>query len=247
MESSPPNDEQSSDMLALQQKRGTNWNTNNVETLRDWLTISAFNIKCLEISIDYMRTTLRRNSIIGLLLSTLSGTLSITQFGISSDSTESTVINGFLTFFTFTIAISTGCMKIYQVQERLEEYIKLKQEWLTFSASLASEMQLPTSIRKDALYLIMKNKVKYLDLLKSDAEVSDWIRNKAKSELSTKDIVVNPELTHLPNIILNIGINEMKEMTQKSAQRERRNSVIGARLPEEPSSMNVVTLDVREV
>ena len=106
---------------------------------------------------------------------------------------------------TFSIAIFTGAIKIYQVQERLEEYIKMKQEWITFSAGIASELQLPIKLRHDALYIIIKNKAKYLDLLKIETEIPESIKNKVQTKM--KEYNMKDGIT-LSQIILGIVKDE---------------------------------------
>jgi hypothetical protein len=88
---------------------------------------------------------------------------------------------------SFSIAIFTGLIKIYQVQERLEEYIQLKQEWITFCVNITSEIQLPISQRRDALKLIKEYKGKYLDLLKIDIDVPTIIKEQALENLYDDD------------------------------------------------------------
>jgi hypothetical protein len=61
---------------------GTNWTGNNISTLLSWITISAYNIECLDYAIDDCRTVIRRNTIFALFTTTLAGTLNITQFGL---------------------------------------------------------------------------------------------------------------------------------------------------------------------
>jgi hypothetical protein len=84
---------------------------------------------------------------------------------------------------SFSIAILTGLIKIYQIQERLEEYIQLKQEWIVFCVNITSEIQLPVSQRRDALKIIKENKSKYLDLLKMDVDIETRIKEKALENL----------------------------------------------------------------
>jgi len=84
---------------------------------------------------------------------------------------------------SFSIAIFTGLIKIYQVQERLEEFIQLKQEWIGFSVVITTEIQLPVKERKKALDLITKNKNKYLDLLKRDVDIPNYIKGRAYKNL----------------------------------------------------------------
>ena len=77
---------------------------------------------------------------------------------------------------SYLVAISGGYMKIYQIQEQLEEYIKIKQEWVDFTTLIVAELQLPVSLRQDAAFLIWKYKAQYIDLLKKDPHVSEYVR-----------------------------------------------------------------------
>jgi hypothetical protein len=162
---------------------GANWNGNNISTLLSWLSMASYNIECLERSIHYCRNIIRGNIILGLILSTASGTISIAQFG-PIGKTNSLILNILFTCMTFIIAINTGRIKIYQIQERLEQFIKVKQEWISFVTIIATELQLPVKLRQDALYLISNYKAKYLELLKSDCEIPDIIRNEMEKKVA---------------------------------------------------------------
>ena len=94
---------------------GANWNGNNISTLLSWLSMASYNIECLERSIHYCRNIIRGNIILGLILSTASGTISIAQFG-PIGKTNSLILNILFTCMTFIIAINTGRIKIYQIQ-----------------------------------------------------------------------------------------------------------------------------------
>lgn len=177
---SPPNQEQK-EMLKF--KVGTNWTGNNISTLLSWISISAYNIECLELAIDESRAVLRRNTIFALFVSTLAGTLNITQFNLIPQEYVNIVIKILLSLFTFSVAINAGRIKIYQYQEALEDYIKIKQEWISFVVQISTELQLPIHLRRDALYLIETYKDKYLDLLKFECEISDVIKTKIKNKM----------------------------------------------------------------
>jgi hypothetical protein len=125
------------------------------------------------------------------------------------------VLNGVFTFMSFTTAIVTGYIKIYHVQEQLEECIRLKQEWVVFGSAIASELQLPTELRHDALYVITKNKNKYLDLLKGRPDVPDWCVAKAKKELEGMASTVNLDATNLAHTIMDIAKQEMTAIAAK--------------------------------
>jgi hypothetical protein len=165
---------------------GKNWNGNNISTLLSWIAIASYNIQCLELSIKYCRDIIRRNIILGLILSTASGTISITRFSPmgSTSSPINIFLNTLFTIMSFTIAINTGRIKIYQYQERLEQFIKIKQEWIYFVTIISTELQLPIDLRQDALYLIANYKVKFLDLLKTDNEIPDYIKNAMETKIA---------------------------------------------------------------
>ena len=164
-------------------KTGNNWTGNNVSTLLSWLTNANYNIECLELSIQDCSQTIRHNVILGLSLSTGAGTISVANMGITTSSSNlQLILNILFTVMTYIVAINTGRIKVYQIQERLEQFIKLKQEWTYFITTIAVEFQTPVNLRKDALQLILNNKEKYLDLMKRDCEFTDA----AKREMQKK-------------------------------------------------------------
>jgi hypothetical protein len=162
---------------------GTNWTGNNISTLLSWITISAYNIECLDYAIDDCRTVIRRNTIFALFTTTLAGTLNITQFGLIPNEQVNITIKILLTLLTFAVAINAGRIKIYQYQESMEDYIKVKQDWTAFVVTISTEMQLPVYLRRDALYLIETYKEKYLDLLKHECEIAQNIKEKIKQKM----------------------------------------------------------------
>jgi len=155
-----------------------NWTGANLETLSQWIQISSLQIEVLDLAIKHYRSMVRKNVMLGLVFSTASGSISIMQM-----SAQNLFLNIIFTIMSFSIAMFTGLIKIYQVQERLEEFIQLKQEWIGFSVVITTEVQLPVSERKKALDLIAKNKNKYLDLLKHDVDIPNFIRVRAFKNL----------------------------------------------------------------
>ena len=199
----------------LQRKYGTNWTEKNFQTILNWSFIAAFHIEALEYAIDYYKKIIRNNIVLGLVLSTASGTISSTRLGMNDNSPLNFSLNILFTAMSFTIAIFTGTIKIYQIQERLENFIKLKQDWIVFSTALASELQLPVNLRHDAYYIIIKNKSKYLDLLKIDNDIPTFIKEKVRNKLINKnkngplkDHIDSLNITNLSDIIIQISSNE---------------------------------------
>ena len=166
--------------IAVFNHNGENWDETNLETLSEWVQIGSLQIETLDLGIRKYRSIIRQNVLLGLILSTASGSISISQI---SSTQQPFVLNVFFTVMTFSIAIFTGLIKIYQIQERLEEYIQLKQEWIAFCVNITSEIQLPVSQRRDALRIIKDNKSKYLDLLKIDVDIGTSIKEKALENL----------------------------------------------------------------
>lgn len=182
---------------------GSHWTPSNLTTLIDWLWTSIYIIECLEISIISSRNTLRYNTILGLILSTLTGTLNITQFNLIDDYYINLVIKILLTIMAFSIAVNTGRIKIYQYQESLEDYIRIKQEWIQFAVNIAAELQLPIDLRQDALYIIENYKGKYLDLLKAESEISERVKDRIKKMMETDDVKFN-QLIQKYNYIMDL-------------------------------------------
>lgn len=216
----------------LQRSYGTNWTKSNMNTIIQWICISSYKISILDEAITYYRNIMRSNVIIGLILSTASGTISAVRFGSGINQTVGFTLNTIFTAMTFSIAIFTGAIKIYQVQERLEEYIKMKQEWITFSARIASELQLPIKLRHDALYIIIKNKAKYLDLLKIETEIPEFIKNKVQTKMKDYNMkdgislsqiilgIVKDEEHRINNEENKLNLNITKELNLSSTNEE---------------------------
>jgi hypothetical protein len=195
----------------LSRSYGRNWTKTNVHTLFEWLTVAAFNMQCLDYAICLYRSSIRNFTIYGLLVSTLSGTISLSQFGFDQTNVANRVLQGIFTFLTFSLAIYTGYMKIYQIQERLEQYIKLRQDWAIFATTIGSELQLPIELRRDALHLIVKYKATYLDLIKIDIEIPETLRVRAEESLP-KSPESSIQVMNLPTTIIQIGIQELDDI-----------------------------------
>jgi len=88
------------------------WTKENIETLYEWISIASFNILCLEKAIHHHRKIVRTTTIQGLILSTLSGTISATQF-VQSNNVLKNYFNGAFVLMSFTIAIATGYLRMY--------------------------------------------------------------------------------------------------------------------------------------
>jgi hypothetical protein len=170
------------------------WTLENIDTLIQWNNIAAYNIAALELSIIHYQKIMRWNVILGLILSTSSGALSAARFGLDAYQNLGVIFNAIFTFMAFSITIFTGGIKVYQIQENLEIFIRIKQEWINFATLLVSEFQLPVIERVDALTLIKNNKSKYLDLMKTSVDIPEWIKLFVEDELKRRNLSIsNPK------------------------------------------------------
>jgi len=197
----------------LRKSYGTNWTKANVSVLFEWLSIASYNIRCLEMATAHYRRKLRMNTVIGLILATTSGTINTAQTAYLNGTSSEIVIalNIVLIIMAFSIAIMTGYIKVFQIQENLENSIKIKQEWTVFSTEIASELQLPTELRRDALWIIIKNKNIYLELLKMNLEIPDYITRQARKDFK-EETKLNMDVSSLPRILIDIGLQEMRDL-----------------------------------
>lgn len=189
---SPDSDDQLANYKFI---KGANWDTDNVRTLLQWIHISAIYLDVLIFATEYYRRILRRHTILNLVLSTLASTVSLSQFNIKEDDYPQLTITLKVLFSasTIIIALSAGFLKVYQIQERLEKSLQLQQEWTTFGSKITSEMQLPVNLRTDALYVIIKLKEMYSNLVKQQSHISrKFINRVAKSNgLDAKDLTLS--------------------------------------------------------
>jgi hypothetical protein len=136
-----------------------------LETFNDWISVASYKIECLDLAIQIYRWRLQTCILLGLLLSTASGTISVTQFGNYSPNLKFG-LNLVLTITSFAVALLTGIVKTFKLQENLEKYINLKQSWVSFSAKISNEIYLPKKMRGNAETLIKDNKEMYQYLKK---------------------------------------------------------------------------------
>ena len=80
---------------------GTHWSGNNITTILGWVTIASYNVEALEMSISLCRETIRRNTVLGLVLSAGTGSLSVTNFGLISSKNLQTVFNILFTMSSY--------------------------------------------------------------------------------------------------------------------------------------------------
>lgn len=163
---------------------GNVWNKEDVITIISWVAIGRKKIREMELIVDHNRYFMRQVTFYNLIFSSASGTVGVATIENASlaDSTRFWC-NVAVVVASFLITLCTGALKICQVQENLELAIKYKQDWISFAAEIASEIQLPDKYRRESQFVINKNRAKYLELLKLDIEVPKIVTRKMKEML----------------------------------------------------------------
>lgn len=183
------------DMLYYESRRGENWNKQEVQILTEWIHISATFLDILSEACERYRKTLRANTIINLVFSTIASTISVSTFNLSEESNAGTALALKITFtcMTMILTIAAGYIKVYQIQEKLENSLRLKNEWALFGSKISSEMQLPLMLRTNGIALVNKMKDTYLQLVQSDLGIRKDIikRMAARSGLTTDDLTLS--------------------------------------------------------
>lgn len=59
----------------VQKTLGTNWTCTNAKTIADWMYMGSYQMKVLDLAIAEARSYIRKNAIVGIVLSTLTGAL----------------------------------------------------------------------------------------------------------------------------------------------------------------------------
>ena len=62
---------------------GTDWNLGNSFTLLNWLNIASLYLLILDVQIIYYRNILNQITVVGLIFSTITSTVSLSQFSIT--------------------------------------------------------------------------------------------------------------------------------------------------------------------
>jgi hypothetical protein len=148
------------------------------------VTIGSYTIEALDISIEWCRGVIRNATILGIACSTASGSISVLNYGSSG----TLVLNVLFTVLSFIVAVNSSRVKIFQIQERMEQCMKMRYEWSNFVTNLATELQMPRDIRQEARKLLEDNRTKYMDLLKMDCEMPYFAKHRVKVQMKNRKL-----------------------------------------------------------
>ena len=167
------------------------WNIDNTKTIINWIAYSNLQILLIDTYLIHLKNILRVNTLWSLIISSLTSTISLTQFTIDDITHPSlSLAIKFGIFFTslFTSLI-TGYIKIEKIQEIIENLEEKKTLWNDFMFKLLSQIQLSLKFRKNAETIIKKNIHKYYDISTKQLNIPNKIKKKVSKILIKKKII----------------------------------------------------------
>jgi hypothetical protein len=177
-----------------------NWTVDNTENIINWVSHANLQILLIDTYLIHLKNILRINTLWSLIISSLTSTISLTQFTIDDVTHPSiSLVIKFSIFFTslFTSLI-TGYIKIEKIQEIIENLEDKKSLWSDFLFNLLREIQLSLKFRKDAEELIKENIEKFYELNTKQFNIPNKIKKKVSKILIQKNIT-DFENTHIGN------------------------------------------------
>lgn len=171
-------------------KRGEDWNINNLKTIVNWLNLSSLYIVLLNHTIEHYNNTISMVTIWSLIISTLSSTVSLSQFSVSDQEypTTSLLLKIGFTVTSIITTLLTGYVKIARTKENLDEAIEYQGKWMIFATELSSQLQLPINIRNNATKIIINSKDQFKHLFHTRFFIPDIVKHKVSKILETEAI-----------------------------------------------------------
>jgi len=171
-------------------KRGEDWNINNLKTIVNWLNLASLYIVLLNHTIEHYNNTISMVTIWSLIISTLSSTVSLSQFSISDQEypTTSLLLKIGFTVTSIITTLLTGYIKIARTKENLDEAIEYQGKWMIFATELSSQLQLPINIRNNATKIIINSKDQFKHLFHTRFFIPDIVKHKVSKILETEAI-----------------------------------------------------------
>ena len=175
-------------MESKQERREKNWNVVNTTTIIDWISSSNLNILLLDTYLLYLRSILRFNTLWSLVISSVTSTVSVTQFTISdiSDPMLSFIIKVVIFITSIMTSLITGYIKVEKIQETIELVEEHKTKWLDLMYCLSSELQVGMDFRNDASIIINAKKEEYNNISAKQVFIPNHIRQKVSQFLVKK-------------------------------------------------------------
>ena len=168
-------------------RQGGDWDINNFKTIVNWLNLASLYIVLLNYSIEYYNTMINIITIWCLIVSTLSSTISLSQFSVTDTDypLAALLLKIGFSFASIITALLTGFLKVSRCKEKLEEAIQYQNRWMIFATELSSQLQLPVNIRYNATKIIINQKDQFKQLFNTRFIIPEKVRKDVAKLLET--------------------------------------------------------------
>jgi hypothetical protein len=199
--------------------RGQNWDLNNFKTIINWLNIANLYILLLSQTVEYYTNQINKVTIWCLIVSTLSSTISLSQFSVSDSQYPNTalVLKFIFTFTSILTTILTGYLKISKAKDNLDKSLEYHNRWMVFATELSSQLQLPINIRLNATKIIISSKDTFKHLFNTRINFPGNVKDKVSDLLLSDAIRLSTFKNHIEKDMSNNLFNfKCKEYFFKS-------------------------------
>lgn len=165
-----------------------NWDIANTTTVIDWINSANLHILMLDIYAKDMRHLLRVNTLWSLMISSITSTISITQFTINESNYPELAFGIKLIIFLTSLVTSiiTGYIKVEKIQEKIELIDHNREKWMKFMTLLTNELQVSSKLRNDAEELIGTHRATFNDLTFKRVEVPKSVEQKVSTFITAR-------------------------------------------------------------
>lgn len=169
------------------------WTIGNTKTIIDWIARGNLNVLLLDTYLIRLRGILRLNTLWSLVISSVTSTISLTQFTVSDITQPTLSLSIKIIIFITSIITSliTGYIKVEKIQENIETLEHYKSEWLTFIYSLLSELQVGLEFRSEADKIINTKKKEFNNVNSKQYKIPEKIRRDVSKFLLRRTTVKN--------------------------------------------------------
>lgn len=189
----PNNLSQDIDLISTLDKKGlgTNWDPPNIVTLAEWLNIASLYILILDKEISYYKKILKNVTFFGLLFSTLTSSISLSQLSITESDYPnlSIILKIIFTLTSIFTTVATGYIKINNIQNNLDICLNYYNKWNQFASEISGQFQLPIDIRRNSLSIIVRLKSDFKELFSTRLPLTSNIKDKASKIIENKKII----------------------------------------------------------
>jgi hypothetical protein len=165
-----------------------NWDIANTTTVIDWINTANLYILMMDIYAKDMRHLLRVNTLWSLMISSITSTISITQFTIDETNYPelSFAIKMVIFITSLVTSIITGYIKVEKIQEKIETIDGSREKWMKFMTIMTNELQVSSKLRNDAEELISKHRSTFNELSFRRIEIPKSIEEKTSIFITTR-------------------------------------------------------------